>query len=417
MLSYFFVFLIGWLVHPCTSNTGGVSLPSIDTTSLRQRFAAFGVRTQDDDNDQHRRASRNPIHIGFHNALARYNHHLADSNNKRPSSIMSSSDTMERRIQAKVSFQHDDIGHQRHRRQSSAVPSSDQAVSSPITTASSQLEGIDQEDGQRRRQRPETMMTKMIVRSRQPFGRRQPQQQQQQEDLLNDDISSVAGCANKARRDMAQNQHEEKEQGLAPLSDTRGGSGRGKAAAVPAPSLSFVENMACGAVSRSIAQTMMHPMNTAKTMLQNGRGPDRPTLRMLMQRSQFRRLSCGAGANFVLSIPHGAVNFAVLEFVRGRLNKVMDSFENLDDRTRDALGPGLDFLSSALATVTCSVVSTPQMMITDNIMAGNFPNLVASVRGLYSNGGIVGLYAGMRLCVCVCSLSLSWKCVALVFRR
>jgi hypothetical protein len=188
------------------------------------------------------------------------------------------------------------------------------------------------------------------------------------------------------------------------VNDARGG--RGSVSSAPTPSLTFVENMLCGAVSRSIAQTVMHPMNTAKTILQNGRGPDRTTLRKLMQPSQFRRLSCGAGANFVLSIPHGAVNFAVLEFVRGRLNRAVDSMSSIDDRTRDRLGPGLDFLSSALATITCSVVSTPQMMITDNIMAGNFPNLAASAKGLYGNGGIKGLYAG-EYCVlfCLCSSS------------
>jgi hypothetical protein len=41
------------------------------------------------------------------------------------------------------------------------------------------------------------------------------------------------------------------------------------------------------------------------------------------------------------------------------------------------------------------------MMITDNIMAGNFPNLAASAKGLYGNGGIKGLYAG-KYCVLFC---------------
>jgi hypothetical protein len=133
------------------------------------------------------------------------------------------------------------------------------------------------------------------------------------------------------------------------------------ATAVAHRPLFFWENMVSGAVSRSVAQTIMHPANTMKTMLQSSR---EFTFRQLLQPQMFRRLTVGAGANFVLSIPHGAVNFAVLEFVRGRFSVIVDSVPFLEER-KDAIGPGLDFLSSAVSTITCSIVSTPQMMITD----------------------------------------------------
>ena len=171
-------------------------------------------------------------------------------------------------------------------------------------------------------------------------------------------------------------------------SDTRGGN----ALSAVRP-LMFWENMVSGAVSRSVAQTIMHPANTMKTILQSTRGADRPTLASLMRPEMFKTLTRGAGANFVLSIPHGAVNFAVLEFVRGRLNTIVDSVPLLAKRA-DSIGPGLDFLSSAISTITCSVVSTPQMMITDNIMAGNYPRLDAAVTGLYAERGLLGFYAG-----------------------
>lgn len=146
---------------------------------------------------------------------------------------------------------------------------------------------------------------------------------------------------------------------------TRGSYAAVAAAAAPMTRpLLFWENMISGAVSRSIAQTVMHPANTMKTILQSSRGPNRPTLGDLFHPQMFRRLTRGAGANFALSIPHGAINFAVLEFVRGRLNRVVESVSFLDER-KDAMGPGLDFLSSAISTICCSVVSTPQMMVTD----------------------------------------------------
>jgi solute carrier family 25 S-adenosylmethionine transporter 26 len=151
--------------------------------------------------------------------------------------------------------------------------------------------------------------------------------------------------------------------------------------------------MVCGAISRSIAQTVMHPANTMKTILQSSRGVDRPTVSQLMRPAMFKGLTRGAGANFILSVPHGAVNFAVLEFVRGRLNSFVESVPWLEERS-EKIGPGLDFSSSAISTICCSVVSTPQMMITDNIMVGNYPRLSAAIRGLYKDRGIMGFYSG-----------------------
>ena len=140
--------------------------------------------------------------------------------------------------------------------------------------------------------------------------------------------------------------------------------------------LSFVETMICGAVSRSVAQTIMHPFNCMKTLLQQ---PGSSSLIQLMRPTNWGLLTRGAGAQAILSIPNGAVNFAVIEFVRGQLS------------TSPLWGPGLDFLSSCIATITCSAVSTPQMMLCDNIMAGNYPNIVAAAKGLARKGD---LYAG-----------------------
>lgn len=136
------------------------------------------------------------------------------------------------------------------------------------------------------------------------------------------------------------------------------------AVAATARPLMFWESMVSGAVSRSIAQTVMHPANTMKTIMQSSLGPSKPKLVDLMKPSMFRRLTCGAGANFVLSLPHGAFNFAVLETIRERMSKVVESVPTLE-RNKERIGPGLDFLSSSIATICCSVVSTPQMMITD----------------------------------------------------
>lgn len=160
--------------------------------------------------------------------------------------------------------------------------------------------------------------------------------------------------------------------------------------------LRFWEAMLCGAVSRSAAQTIMHPANTMKTILQSKRvvpGKAPLTVRSFTQWKYAQRLTRGAGAQLLLSLPHGAVNFAVLEFVRRQMNHVVSQSRYADVINRN-FGPGMDFLSSAISTVCCSVVSTPQMMICDNIMAGTYPNLVTATRELMKEKGIAGFYTG-----------------------
>jgi hypothetical protein len=80
----------------------------------------------------------------------------------------------------------------------------------------------------------------------------------------------------------------------------------------------------------------------------------------------FKLLTRGAGAQFLLSLPHGAFNFATLETIKGLTTQYMPG----------AIGPAFDFLSSTIATTVCSVISTPQMVLTTRLMAGMYPNLV-----------------------------------------
>lgn len=155
--------------------------------------------------------------------------------------------------------------------------------------------------------------------------------------------------------------------------------------------LTFWESMFCGAMSRSLAQTIMQPANTMKTILQSS--TTSPSIAQLLKPSNVGQLSRGAGANFVLSAPSGAINFAVLEFVRAKLGQYVQSQPYLSKRSH-RFGAGLDFISSSIATVTCSIVATPQMMVMDNIMAGNYPNLKHAVTGLAQQNGIRSFYAG-----------------------
>merc|ERR1711991_659408 len=111
--------------------------------------------------------------------------------------------------------------------------------------------------------------------------------------------------------------------------------------------------MAAGAISRTMTQTIMHPANTFKTMLQ---------LKSTGKEVQLtpQRLLRGADAQFIMSLPHGAFYFFVIDQVKSKVNQHMPS----------SLQYLSDFTASAISTIVCSVVSTPQMVITDRLMAG-----------------------------------------------
>ena len=72
--------------------------------------------------------------------------------------------------------------------------------------------------------------------------------------------------------------------------------------------LTFYGLMLAGAVARSAASTAVHPLNVVKTMLQTKEGR--------MPELSWNSLMRGAGSQFIMSIPHGAINFVVTEVTR-----------------------------------------------------------------------------------------------------
>lgn len=73
------------------------------------------------------------------------------------------------------------------------------------------------------------------------------------------------------------------------------------------PTLRFEKAMVAGAVSRSIAQTFTLPLDSMKTMLQAG------VAGRQLSRQPLRLLARGAGAQFLLSVPVGALTFGSIE--------------------------------------------------------------------------------------------------------
>ena len=146
--------------------------------------------------------------------------------------------------------------------------------------------------------------------------------------------------------------------------------------------LTYLQTMVAGAVSRSMAQVLMHPANTYKTMLQL-KGA---TAANIVKKLTWERLLRGADAQFLLSLPHGAFYFFVIDRVKAALGPVFLPLPQLAFLQ--------DFAASTISTVFCSVVSTPQMVLTDRLMAGMYPTLPVALRSIVRTQGVAGFYAG-----------------------
>ena len=123
----------------------------------------------------------------------------------------------------------------------------------------------------------------------------------------------------------------------------------------------FWENMLIGTLSKVVANTIMHPATTLKTLLQST--PHETShahgrVYSLLRPANFRRLTHGAGANFFMSVPQGFINFTTTKFVRSRVARLFRAIPALK-RWGESNRLGFDFLSSATSNVCCSVVTTP----------------------------------------------------------
>jgi solute carrier family 25 S-adenosylmethionine transporter 26 len=114
------------------------------------------------------------------------------------------------------------------------------------------------------------------------------------------------------------------------------------------------------------------------------------------------RLLRGADAQLLLALPHGAFYFCVVEIVKTKI-------EGLIPKSLQFLG---DFASSTISTVVCSIVSTPQMVLTDRLMGGVYPSFPYACKSIMETEGVRGFYAGWwpALAQKIPSYGLTWMC-------
>lgn len=150
--------------------------------------------------------------------------------------------------------------------------------------------------------------------------------------------------------------------------------------------LTYLGLLLAGAVARSASATAVHPLNVIKIMLQRKGGK--------MPEISFQSLMRGSGSQLAWSIPHGAFSFFVIENTKKVLALWSILFNMKSVIPTHILNPMLDFLSSCVSTFICSIISTPQMVVTDRIMANVYPDLFTAIRRIYNTEGLLGFYTG-----------------------
>lgn len=149
--------------------------------------------------------------------------------------------------------------------------------------------------------------------------------------------------------------------------------------ASPPEDLTLRQHAIAGALARAVAQSAVHPLNVCKTVLQGRDGA--AALRALtaagpLSPRTWRALSRGLGAQALLSLPNGALNFCAMEGARRAIDAALALSGGSAPR------PLVDAASAGVGTVVGTFVSLPQSILSDRIMAGTYPTLGAALRGV-----------------------------------
>lgn len=131
----------------------------------------------------------------------------------------------------------------------------------------------------------------------------------------------------------------------------RHGGGGGGARMVGAE-LTFVERMIAGSIARTVAQTLLHPLDTLRTRAQAKKRGDLPGASAgggVPPAEPLARTLCrGLLPQVLLAGPAGALQFATLEYARGLLTGAVPS------------PAAVNLLAAACGALAASIVRVPQ---------------------------------------------------------
>lgn len=148
--------------------------------------------------------------------------------------------------------------------------------------------------------------------------------------------------------------------------------------------LTAVGLMLCGSISRTVAALAIHPLHATKVNLQLQQ--PRSNLQLPPILLDWKTLTRGLGPQLLLTLPHGALSFAVTDLTKRWLINATNSQQSPN---RTVIDPLLDLLAAGFSSLICSIISIPQMLLTDRIMVGYYPSLSYGLRDIIRAQGKV----------------------------
>ncbi|KAJ1634855.1 mitochondrial carrier domain-containing protein [Pavlovales sp. CCMP2436] len=133
--------------------------------------------------------------------------------------------------------------------------------------------------------------------------------------------------------------------------------------------LTFVERLIAGSIARTVAQTVLHPLDTLRTRAQAKKRGQAAAPEPLP-----RTLVRGIIPQVLLAGPAGAVQFATLEFARSQLTPLLPS------------AAAVNLLAAACGALAASSVRVPQENLKQPVQAGTFPSAYACLQSLLPQG-------------------------------
>lgn len=153
-----------------------------------------------------------------------------------------------------------------------------------------------------------------------------------------------------------------------------------------ADGLHLAEHMIAGAVATAIAVTVMHPLDTVKTVAQADGMSAVAAAKSCVASGGPLALYGGVTPSVGAQVPAGAIKLA--------------SFEGITQWARRRFPKAhpvvIELASAAVAFLACSVVLVPGEVIKQRMQAGLFPTVRSAVSNTVRRDGIQGLYTGYR---------------------
>lgn len=175
-----------------------------------------------------------------------------------------------------------------------------------------------------------------------------------------------------------------------------------------ADNTSLQERFLCGALAGSLAQTLIYPLETAKTRIALSTGARYRSighcLASVANNEGFPALYRGLGASLCGIIPYSGVDLALFSLFKDAFHRNWPSSEP---------GIGTLFLCGACSTTVAQMVSYPLQLVRTRLQASSrYKGILDCAVSTVQREGVKGLYRGMgvNFLKAVPSMALSWVC-------